>query len=185
MLKNIFLISIIIIFVALASGCTENNTEIKEIAISGHGSQVYTFANDIREALKVSVNEPIEIKRIFATNSNFVLVFDGSDSQDNAYFRVVLINMNKIPTYYAYEGRVLSFEYYYYIGDNWYNDTDGNITRPAFAKPVIWLKGPATGATETSLKLENNIIYLQGTSYKNLTLAGDKLTLLSFGIDNI
>jgi len=36
-----------------------------------------------------------------------------------------------------------------------------------------------------SVNIINNTIFVQGTSYKNLTLAGDKLTLVVMGIDSL
>lgn len=183
--KKILLI-VILASLVLVSGCAEQPQEIKEITIPGHGNQVYTFENDIREALKVPVNSETGVGILMSMYDHYTIVFDGSDMQDNAYFRVVLINLGKIPIFYAYEGKAISFEYFYYIGDQWYNETDGEIKKPDFSRrPTIWLKGPSTGANETSLTLENNILYLQGTSYKNLTLAGDKLTLIVFGIKSV
>jgi len=181
--KKMLLILILVSFV-LISGCTERQP-VTEIVIPGHGDQVYTFAHDIYDSAKVPVNDPQGIGLLFAINNRYTIVFDGSDSQDNAYFRVVLINLGKLPIYYAYEGRMVTFDYLYYIDDQWYNETDGEIGTPVFENPVLWLIGPSTGAEETSLTLEDNIIYLQGTSYDNLTMAGDKLTLLVFGFDDL
>ncbi|MEM7819430.1 MAG: hypothetical protein QXD48_01215 [Candidatus Aenigmatarchaeota archaeon] len=181
MIKKYILLIVILI---LVSGCIQQK-EIKEIMIPGHGNQVYTFENDIREALKVKTNNESGIKEIFLRNDHFNIVFDGSNQQDNAYFRVVLINMAKIPIYFAYDGRIITFDYYYYIGEQWFNSTDGKITKPELKYPSIWFLGPNTGANETSVNLIDNVIYLQGTSYKNLTLAGDKLTLIVFGIEKI
>jgi outer membrane lipoprotein-sorting protein len=183
-MKKVATITIIIIFAVLISGCAQNK-EIKEITISGH-QEIYTFSNDIRESLKVHANDPVGIMELFLRNDRFDIVFDGSSGKDNAYFTVVVTNLNKIPIFYTYEHRIFAFNNtYYYIGEQWYDSTGGNITRPTLDKPTIWLKGPDTGANNTSLTLDGNMIYLQGTDYKNLTLAGDKLTLIVFGIDRI
>jgi hypothetical protein len=50
---------------------------------------------------------------------------------------------------------------------------------------VIWLVGPNTGAKETAVNIDGNIIYIQGTSYENLVLAGDKFALIVMGIERI
>ncbi|MEK6888248.1 MAG: hypothetical protein AABX14_04870 [Candidatus Aenigmatarchaeota archaeon] len=175
-----------IIMVALIAGCTQQQTPITEISVQGHGNEIYTFSNDIRESLLVKTNNPEGIKAIGATFTDMNVVFDGSNQQDNAYFRVVLTNINaKLPLFYSYEGRLISFNAYYFIGDTWYRSANQTIEKPIFNGPVLWLSGPSTGATDTSLNLVNNTIYLSGTDYKNLTMAGDKLVLLFFGIDNI
>ena len=183
MLKKFAVVIIIIFLVTIISGCTETPKEMKEITIEGH-TETYTFANDIRESLKVPVNDEFGIRQMFLENDRFNIVFDGSSMQDNAYFRIVLINLAKISIFFSYESKVIGFDYYYYVGEQWYNSTNENITIPELHN-VIWLKGPSTGAIDTSLTLNGSTVYLQGTDYKNLTLAGDKLTLLVFGIDRV
>lgn len=176
------LLIFLLIGVVLVSGCAQQQPR-NEIYIRSHGNQIYTFANDIGEALRVKTNDPQGIKDIGKTLEKLNIVFNGSDVQDNAYFRVVLVNIGaKVPTYYSYEGRLVYFDSYYFVDDKWFNSTNEE-TAPSFSGPVLWLKGPATGANETSLVLMNNTIYLSGDSYKGLTLAGDKLVLLLFGID--
>ena len=173
-----------IIAVVLVAGCAEQQP-VTEISIPGHGNQIYAFHNDIRESLKVPVNDPEGIKAL-ASYNGLNLVFDGSSGQDNSYFTIVTTELTqKLPVYFSYEGRLFGFRPYYYIGPQWY-DADGiEIGEPSFSGPVLWLLGPSTGANETSLTLVNNTVYLQGTSYKNLTLAGVKFTLLLFNIDKI
>lgn len=172
------LLIVVLLSVILASACVQQ-PEIKEIKIAGHGNQVYTFANDIRKAAKVYANDPEAIRNIFLQNDRLALVFDGSNQQDNAYFTVVVTNLGKIQTYLAYEGKIFSFEPLYFIDDRWYDSTSTEIQKPELSN-ALWLKGPSTGADETSVTVVNGTVYLQGTSYQNLTLAGDKLVLIVF-----
>src|SRR3989344_4929810 len=179
------IIPLILVAMTLIAGCAEQQP-ITEISIQGHGNEIYTFSNDIRESLLIKTNNPEGIKLIGKTFTDMNVVFNGSDQQDNAYFRVVLTNINaKLPIYYSYEGRLISFNAYYFIDGIWYRSANQTVEKPSFSSPVLWLSGPSTGATDTSLNLVNNTIYLSGTDYKNLTMAGDKLVLLFFGIDNI
>lgn|SRR3989338_1854212 len=178
------ILALAILAIILVAGCAEQKQPQNEIYIQGHGDQIYTFANDINEALKVSTNDPEGIKSIGRSFSKMNIVFNGSDQQDNAYFRVVLVNIGaKVPSYFSYEGRLVYFDTFYFLDEGWFNSANEQIPQPLFADPVLWLRGPATGANETSLMLENNTIYLNGDSYKGLTLAGDKFVLLLFGID--
>lgn len=180
------IIPLLLVVMALIAGCAEERQPITEISIQGRGSEIYTFSNDIHESLLVKTNDPNGIKAIGKTFTEMNVVFDGSNQQDNAYFRVVLTNINaKLPVYYSYEGRLISFNAYYFIDGVWYRSANETIEKPNFSSPVLWLIGPSTGANETSLRLENNTIYLSGESYKGLTLAGDKLVLLFFNIDSI
>lgn len=177
---------LMLIGVILIAGCVQEQEPVTELYVPGHGNQIYAFTNDIRESLLVKTNDPESIKDIGKSLVKLNIVFDGSNEQDNAYFRVVLVNLAaKLPTYYSYEGRLMYFDPYYFIGEKWYNSSSEEIQMPAFSEPVLWFSGPSTGANETSLTLENNTIYLRGESYKGLTLAGDKLALLFFQIDKI
>ncbi len=172
---------IALLMVILVSGCTEQKP-LTEITIPGHGSQVYVFSHDIRESSKVPVNDREGIRNVFLENDEIKIVFDGSSETDNAYFRVVVINIvEKLQAYFAYEGKVLRFKSYYHIGDIWY-DGEGEIGKPDLTN-ALWFLGPDTGAKETSLALKDSTIYLQGTSYRNLTMAGDKLALVVMNVD--
>ena len=169
---------------ALVAGCTSQQP-VTELMIPGHGSELYSFANDIHEALAVKSNDQQGIHQI---GNDFIvmnIVFNGANSTDNAYFRVVIIDLiPKVIKYYSYDGKYVVFNKFYYIDDKWYNETGGEMPKPQFAAPTLWLVGPSE-ASGTYVNLQSNTIYLSGTSYNNLTLAGDKLALIFFGIDQI
>ena len=175
-------LAVLLFSIIFVSACIEQPREIKEITIPGHGSQVYTFSNDIKTASKVFANDEQSIRNIFLQNERIMLIFDGSSQQDNAYFTVVATNLGKIQTYLAYEGRIFSFEPIYFIDEKWYDRTGTEILKPELNNS-LWLKGPSTGANGTSVTVEGNTIYLQGTDYKNLTLAADKLVLVVFNYE--
>ncbi len=179
------LLLLLLTAVVLVAGCAEQ-ASLKELYIPGHGDQIYAFSSDINEALRVSTNDPEGIKEIGKSLETLNIVFNSSDAQDNAYFRVILIDIvSKLSTYYPYEGRLVYFNTYYYSGENWYNSSNEQLQQPSFSGPVLWLYGPATGANETSLTLEGNNIYLRGASLAGLRLASDKLVLLFFQIDKL
>lgn len=187
-MKKLIIIIIILTLLAVVmiAGCTSEEKPITEISIPGHGTEVYTFYNDIHKAVLVKTNDPQGIKAIGDSFTKMNIVFDGSSTQDNGYFRAILISiLAKVPIYYSYEGRIVHFDSYYFIGDKWYNSTSEEIEKPVFQDPVLWLSGPSTGANETSVILNNNTIYLNGDSYKGLTMASDKLVLLFFGINKV
>jgi len=178
------IITALVFAAVLVAGCTQE-LPVTEVVIPGHGSQVYTFSNDIRQSLLVNTNNPEGIKAIGRQLTVMNVVFDGSNQQDNAYFQVVLTNIvAKLPIYYSYEGRLIRFNSFYSVDNKWYNSTNEEIERPEFNGPVLWLVGPSA-ANETSLTLTNGTIYLSGDSYRGLTMVGDKLVLLFFGIDSV
>ena len=176
---------ILLVFTLIISGCVEENKEIKELRIAGHGNHIYAFSYDIRESLKIPVNDPIAIKILVWQSDRLNIIFNGSSQQDNAYFQVLAINIvSKLQTFFAYEGKLLRFPVFYYENGKWFNSTE-EIIIPDLKGANLWLLGPNTGASDTSLFSVNNIIYLQGTSSKNLTLAGDKFALVIMGIENV
>ncbi|HLD49087.1 MAG TPA: hypothetical protein VJB11_01885 [archaeon] len=175
-MKKIFLI---LIAIFLISGCTQQQA-IKEISIPGHGNTIYTFNNDIRDTLKMNVSEPEKIRSMFYSGKMSV-VFDGSNNQENAYYKAILVDMGKIPTYLAFEGRLIKFQYYYFIGDEWHNETDEIIQKPNFTEPVLWLGV----SNETEIEIKDNIVYLKGRDLSGLRIAGDRLALAVFGINKI
>ena len=109
--------------------------------------------------------------------------------QDNGMFRLALIDISaKVPFYLAYEGKSMVIDIYYFTdfgGVQWFNANNEEIEKPALGGFTLWLKGPATGATETSVTLEDKTVLLQGTSQKNLSLAADKLSLIVMGVNDI
>ena len=172
--------SILLVIVLLISGCVQQQQPVTEVTIPGHPT--YTFSNPIDEALKYPVGNEIEIVRSILKSKELNIVFNGSSAEDDAYFQAVLYNIvTKLQTFFVYQGSILRVQTFYFIGDQWYNLTS-NTTAPDIEGLTIWIRGPNTGATENSIKLENSTIYIQGLTYKNLTLAGDRLVLAALGV---
>jgi hypothetical protein len=185
-MKYVILIGLFaIVAVAL---CVQEQAPIKEIADPGH-NYIYTFNNDIRQSLLVKADNTNAIRDLFLNQSSLNVVFNGTDEYDNGMFRLALIDiMSKIPFYLANEGKSVTFSVYYFtdIGEEqWFNSTGEQIEKPSLENFTLWLKGPATGATETSVTLQGKTVYLQGTSQLNMSLAADKLTLIVFGINDM
>ncbi|GEM_PF-2193863 len=177
---------VLVLIVGLLSGCATKQTPI---TVLEQGFDKYIFSNDIRDALKVNANAS-EIRSVFAGQKKMNIVFNGVSPNDNGYFRVVIFNfLNKIRTYLQNNDfDIPKIEPYYYLdgeSGSWFNLNNENISRPVFENPTIWLKGPNTGANETGIKRDNAVVYLTGNNAKNLTLAGERLTLLLMGIDSI
>lgn len=173
----------------LLSGCItqeqENGEAITEIMIPGHGN-IYRFSYDIRESLSIPSNDPDGIRGMVLNTTLFTIVFDGSSEEDNGYFRVALINIvSKMQTFFAYEGKLINYEVFYYDQQGWYNSLDEKINKPAFNGTVLWFIGPNTGAEETSVNVEENIIYIQGTGYENIVKAGDRFALIFMGVERV
>jgi hypothetical protein len=181
--KKILLISILAIIVI--SGCTEQKP-LTEIRISGH-EHVYTFRNDIRESINVPTTNEIEIAKLIMKCSELNIVFNGTSREDNQYIAVAVFDtVSRLLVYFANEGKAISFPVYYFNESGWFKE---NMSIPGlpYSKDscYLWFIGPNTGAKETSVVLNGNIVYIQGTSFKNLTMAADKLSLIMMGINNI
>ncbi len=175
-----------ILIIVLISGCTQQQP-ITEISIPGH--PIYAFSNDVRESLQVRTSDPDGIRRLVLISRNITVVFNGSDENDNGIFQVAAFDtVTRLQTYFVYEGVILSVASSYYIGDQWFSIVNGTsmpVAMPEFTGPVIWLKGPATGANETSVTLDKNIIIVQGITQKGVTLAGDRLSLVVLGVERV
>lgn len=172
-----------LVMILLVSACVQQQ-EIKELRIPGH-PQIYAFSNDLREVLKVPVRDKPEIEALLLQSGSMDIVFNGTSGQDNAYFTIVVLNtVSKLQTYSYNEGKPLNFRSFYFVDEQWYNSTHDEIEKPVLGT-TMWFKGPETGASETSVSAEDNIIIIQGTSYKSLTMAGDRLVLVAFGIERI
>ncbi|MBI5061423.1 MAG: hypothetical protein HZB67_03855 [Candidatus Aenigmarchaeota archaeon] len=190
---------ILIIFsVVLASGCINQPKEepITLTTITKDGV-AYEFTNNIFDAMKVPMIEQAEIKRIVTKASAVSIVFNSSSKEENAYLTVINYNMvGKLSSYYTYSKQQFVDETFYNIYDvkndrlmkfdrsinNWTESPTGidNIEWP-----ILYLKGPNTGANETSVTLDESgkIIYIQGTDYRNFSLAADRFTLEILGVN--
>lgn len=183
--------------IVLVSGCINQEPEkpqqVLEITKDGI---TYQFTNNIFDSMKIPLNEGAEIKRLVKYASAVSVVFDNSSTEDNAYFTVINYNMiTKLTHYYAYSrGKFVDESFYpvYVINDgkllkkDKINNTwlDYNFTLDSIEWPVLYLKGPNTGAIETSVTLDydRKIIYIQGTDYRNLSLAADRFVLEVLGV---
>lgn len=183
--KTIILIAILSI--AFVAACLEEQKDpILYIQVSGHGA--YEFTNNVRESIEVPVNDPQTVKALIDNSKKIVIVFDGSDEEDNARFQVSILNtIFKLQDYYAHEGKLLDdFDSYYYIGDRWYNKTNDFVDELHLeSDTVLWFKGPNTGAEETSVKIDRNVIFIEGKTGKGIELAADRFILAVFGVNRI
>ena len=170
-------ILLFIILLVFISGCVQQ-TEIREITIPGHANQVYVFSFDIRESIKVKAPDEAAVRNLLRTDSINIL-YNGTNEQDLAYFNVALFNIReKLRTFYTYDGILLKFYPFYYTANELVNFSNASISNP-----TIEIRGPNTGATETSVTINNATVLVQGTSSRNLQLAADRLVLAVFDID--
>lgn len=159
-----FLIILIIFTTLLLINIDKSEKEVKELTIN---RVRYVFNTNLYEAIRIPSSDDNKIKNIFEENNKICVKLDNSSQEDSAIFFVVSFNIvHKILTYYISNGVEKKIEV-------------------CNEKPNIELRGPNTGAKETSVKLINNTILVQGTTPKNLELAGDKLILIVLGIKEI
>ncbi len=190
--KNLAFFILLVTLLVFASGCVNQEQpkplEVKEITKDGI---TYEFTNNILDSMNISINNATEIKRIVKYAAAVSIVFNSTTEEDNSYFTVINYNMvGKLTHYYAYSRRKYVDETFYNIytikGDkllkfdrsinNW---TESPVGIDNIEWPVLYMKGPNTGASETSvsLDLDGRIVYIQGTNYRNLSLAADRFVL--------
>jgi hypothetical protein len=181
-MKNLLLL----IPLLLIAGCVQE--PLHNITISKHNID-YVFTSDIREAIQVPANNPQEIRGLLLQNYRINLVFDGSDAQDNAVIALAFHDItSKLTPYFISENISKEFAIYYYIDDQWYDIQKNQTEKPELNKyneTTILILGPRTGATKTSVELEDRTITVQGTTRENLAKASDKLVLIVMGIEKV
>lgn len=176
--------ALLVILIILVSGCVQQE-EIKEITIPGHGSQIYEFSYDVRESIRVRSSGEDSISALLRSADKIGIIFNGTSKEDNGYFSAVAFNiLAKLQTFYAYEGKLLSDIAVFYYDEGWHNKTGTAVEKPDLTGASIWLLGPHTGANGTSVSIDGSVIYVQGTSLKNIAMAGDKLALIAMGISS-
>ena len=168
------------------AGCVQE--PLHNITISEHNVD-YIFTSDIREAIQVPTNNPQEIRNLILQNYRINLVFDGSDQQDNAIVALAFHDItSKLTPYFINENISKEFAIYYYVGDRWYDIHKNQTEKPELNKEdevTLWIMGPRTGATKTSVNLEDRTITIQGTNRENLAKAADKFALIVMGIEKV
>ena len=177
---------LVLIPLLLIAGCVQE--PLHNITISEHNVE-YVFTSDVREAIQVPANNPQEIRNLILQNYRINLVFDGSDAQDNGLVSVALFDItSKLTTYFISENISKEFAIYYYIDDQWYDIKKEPVEKPELNKEeevTLWIMGPRTGATKTSVNLEDRAITVQGTSRENMAKAADKLVLIVMEIEKV
>ncbi len=171
---RIFIVLAAMVFI---SACVQQ-TPITEITLEGQGDQVYVFSYDIRESVKINSDSEESIRNLLGSADSINLVYNDTQS-DLPIFNVALFNIReKLRTYDAYHGILLKFYPFYHTSDGLVNFSNASISNPA-----IEIKGPNTGATETSVTLNGKTVLVQGTDSRSVQLAADKLVLIFFDID--
>jgi len=188
-MKFHYLVILSVLAVIFVTACTQQQP-VYEITIPGHGSQIYSFGQDVRQSLQIPISNELPIMQKIYSAKTINFVFDGS-TEDTPLFQIVLFNtVERFQTFFAYEGKFLgadNFQGYYFIENQWYNKTNHEIEEPVFANDgvVLWLRGPNTGAKTNQVQLDGNIIYVDGIDRKNIEMSADRLTLAVFGINSV
>ena len=105
-------------------------------------------------------------------SNRFVIIFNGTNSKDNALFSVIGQNIVlKLKPYFEFQG--IYKNYTAAEIDNFtYNNGDF----------IIYLKGPNTGANGTYVKLDGNKVLISGNTTDEAQMAGDKFILTVMGL---
>ncbi len=174
--------AIAVFAVITVTGCVQQTQPITNITIDGVD---YSFANDVREALKVPVSNRFQIQQLIIYSKNISVIFDCSVSEEKPAISVAAYNaVSTIKNYLVSHGTFAYFNTYCFRGEQWYNATDNETEKPQLGT-TLWFRGQKTGANETSVNIENTTIVIQGTDYKNLTLAADAFSLAVLGVSKI
>ena len=188
---KIYAIFVLLAVVVALSGCTSRGAPINVLQ---QGLTKYQFTDDIRDVLAINVSSLEQIRNGFTNPQKINIVFDGVSRNDNTYFQVAAYNLlvNLRAYYQNNNGETPKISSAYYIVDensDWFGTGDNKTVKPDFTDPTIWLNGPNTGATETSIGIKTGtalrIVYLNGVDGKGIQLSGQRMVLLVMGIDSL
>ncbi len=150
------------VLVLMFSLCLEEKP-VTEIVV---GNITYTFSVDIHKSLLVPVEHEKEIRDLLLNSSYIEIVFNGT-GKDNPYFASVGFNIaSKLSIYRNQIGKPIEIK-------------GVEIRNASSANTTILLLGPTTGARNCKVYLKNShIIVVEGRTYPELVMAGDRLMLL-------
>ncbi len=169
----IAIIAASVIFVLIQPKPPENVTKII------YENQKYIFSHNIYDSDKINMENKEAIILLLNSVNDIEIVFnDTEDSvKDFPYFTTTGYNIvYKIQQYSVYtQLRVL-------------NITTTPLSESSLDKTTIMLKGPNSGANETSITTSQsdnggNIILVQGLTHKELEMTGDKLVMAYLGVN--
>ncbi|MBI5332616.1 MAG: hypothetical protein HZB65_03520 [Candidatus Aenigmarchaeota archaeon] len=176
----VFVISLIIVIAV--SGCINQEETPKELYNITKDGVEYVFLNNIYDTMNMSVEDGSSIRKTINEPLSVKIAFNGSNSEDNAYFSVVSYNLvEKLKNYYIYtRGKMVDFSAV---------NLNGSEQFP-YGSTIILLKGPNTGANITRVYYDNACVYngvvvakfsrcivIEGTDYSGLVKASERLML--------
>jgi|GEM_PF-1816485 len=178
-----------IVSVVAISGCINQEEPKKELRKFTKDGVEYIFNNNIYDSLNISIQDEQYVKASIDSAQSIIIAFNGSSLEDNSYFSVVSYNVvEKLKNYFVYSKGQINIDFKAI-------DIEQNKTIPGGAT-LIFLRGPNTGARGTSVYYDgncivnnvsiasfNSCIMVQGTDYKNFSLAADKLILSVLNVD--
>jgi len=162
---------ILIIGLVVSAGCiSQQEPEKYTYVIKKHGIE-YIFTNSIENASLIPVDNESQILDEITTTRKVRITFE-SQTTDNIAFQLAGIDTSsKLAHFYIYgQGRFVD------MGAEELINLTANDRENA---TIIQLKGPNTGATDTSVYMDpNGWIVIEGSDQKNLTLAADRFALI-------
>lgn len=131
----------------------------------------YVFSSNIYDAINVPLPDAPEIYNNIMSADRIAILFT-DNKQDNSMIATASIGItSKLAYYYTYtQTRVVNITGYNLL----------NLSNATLDGTLIELRGPNTGANETSVKLENGRIILQALNASGLELVSDRIALLLF-----
>jgi hypothetical protein len=182
-LAVIFIIIIAALSIIFVPGLIQKEEPLQAIMVDG---QTYVFDQDIRKSLKVPMYDEDKILEILSFPPKINILVDTSNTTENAYYAKVSFNtISKLSRYYTHNN--VYMEYPFYAMENntifFWNRRNNTLTplNGSIEGPVIMFKGPSL-ANETSVRLTNQTIVVQGTTQENLSMASEKLVLSLLGV---
>ncbi|MFH0837009.1 MAG: hypothetical protein V1870_02680 [Candidatus Aenigmatarchaeota archaeon] len=177
-----FLFSLIFIFLIIAvSGCINQQEEPKRLYNITQDGVEYIFLNNIYDTMNMTIEDSVNVNKTLYSPLKVIVAFNGSSTEDNAYFSVVSYNLvEKLKNHYIYTRGILTE----------FEAINLEEKKPSVASTIIVLKGPNTGANSTRIYYDNacivdgvmisqysRCVIIEGADYNGLVIASERLVL--------
>jgi hypothetical protein len=165
-----------IISIIFIAGCIGQSQD-KPFFILKDGERCiqYNFKADVRDIAEVPVAGKLGIQELLFSSSRLNILFESQPDDNPGFALASFAFTNKLAIYNLQVlGRVIEVQGYD-TANQTYLDELNFSSRTGLD---IILKGPNTGAEDTSVRLQDRAIVVQGNSTASLELAGERLALI-------
>lgn len=160
---------LLILPIVIIAGCIGQAPESEPLLRLRDGDHCieYAFKTDIHEIGEIPIQGKLQIQETLLFNDRLNIQFEPNEDDNSGFALAAFAISNKLTIY-----NIQVLGRFYDVGSY----ELGNETGLAGAN--LTLRGPNTGAVDTSVRLEGNTIIVQGLTNEDVDKAGERLALV-------